>query len=105
MGKPRPFSRPSIAVSTEAQSTVKRAWQEISPHLIEEGDIIMGFGLVERIVQKSVTQDQAIFEFAMKNGTTHRIVVKLDQPYLVESLDPDHANFVPHVLVFTRVRG
>lgn len=105
MGKPRPFSRPSIAVSTEAQSTVKRAWQEISPHLIEAGDLIMGVGLVVGVGQTVATRDQTIFDFEMKNGTTHRISATLDQTNAVTSLDPNRADFVPHVRVFTRVRG
>jgi hypothetical protein len=41
MGKPAPFQRPGITLSTE-----KRDWRDVSPYSLRENDIVRGAGRV-----------------------------------------------------------
>lgn len=102
MGKPKPFSRPSISISTGATGA-KKEWRDVSPREVEVGDLILGKGLVVGVGDVYRTQDPAryFFEFEMKNGTTHQIEGEIDW-----SADHFHeVSFLPTVRAFVKVRG
>ena len=99
-GKPKPFQRKSITVSTEIQD-IKKAWQDLDPRDIEVGDLILGKGLVVGLgeVVKLTDPFQYRFTYQMKNGTEHVV-------YAV----PDVFGDVPGrslttIRAFARVRG
>lgn len=56
---PKPFSRPSISISS-----VKRDWREISVYSLEPGDIARGWGEVSQ-----VADDPDGVVIIWKNGT------------------------------------
>jgi|SRR6478735_7358232 len=104
-GKPKPFQRKSIEVSTEAQH-VEKAWQDISPREVEVGDIILGKGQVVGLGDVVKHSDPLAyrFEFEMKNGTSHFVEGKIDWTSRVAG-SVDVYRFLPTVRAFTRVRG
>ncbi len=83
-GRPKPFQRKRIELSTEIQD-VKKSWQDVEPDMIEEGDIIPGFGLVVKIKKRNY--DPVQYKITFKNG------------------DDAHFNMGGIYRVFTRVRG
>ena len=61
---PKPFSRPGIDLSSGA----KKEWKETSVYYINEGDIIVDYGLVEKKIKISLDE----IEFVFSSGTTAR---------------------------------
>jgi len=45
MGKPKPFSRPSISLDPG----VKKDWQEVEAHMLVRGDTVRGYGTIDWI--------------------------------------------------------
>jgi hypothetical protein len=45
MGKPKPFSRPSISLG----GGEKKEWREVNVYSLKPGDIVRGFGAVEQV--------------------------------------------------------
>lgn len=75
-GKPKPFQRKSISISTDIRDA-KKEWRDCHPSEIEVGDIILGKGLV--VGGKLDERHEPIegrltpflyYSFEMKNGTT-----------------------------------
>lgn len=99
-GKPKPFQRKVINVSTDAQGDgAKKAWQDLDPREVEVGDLILGKGLVVGLGEVSQNSDpfEYVFRYEMKNGTT---LIHRAHPYGV-----DRDTIVPTVRAFSRVRG
>lgn len=61
MGRPTPFSRPSISVS----DSKPRRWLDVPVHALSEGDNVRGHGVISRI---SVDEDE--YHIIWQNGTT-----------------------------------
>ena len=106
MGKPKPFKRPSISISTDAQGhTAKKEWQDLDPRQVEVGDLILGEGLVVGLGEMIRTQDPAqfFFHYEMKNGTTLRVEGEIDWDAYSQS---EHGvAFRRTVRAFSRIRG
>lgn len=103
-GKPKPFQRKSISVSTEIQD-IKKEWRDVDPREVEVGDIILGQGLVVGLgeVVKLTDPFQYRFTYQMKNGSTHRVWA---QPDTIGALEGDGSfRMLTTVRAFTRARG
>lgn len=78
MGKPKPFSRPSISISTGATGD-KKEWRDVPPESVKPGDLLLGHGLVVGGTFTEVTLDDdpgtpvKVVVYEMKSGKQVRV--------------------------------
>jgi hypothetical protein len=77
-GRPKPFQRKVIVVSTDVVNDgAKKEWRDVSPFEVEVGDIIVGKGLVEsgnvdEYFDRKTNTHIPYVDFTMKNGNVLR---------------------------------
>lgn len=57
MGKPKPFSRPSVSLSDGA----KKEWREVRVREVKVGDLVVDYGLVEELLSTSFEDVAVLF--------------------------------------------
>jgi len=62
MGKPKPFSRPSINLG----GGPKKDWQEVEVQVLVRGDTVRGFGTIDWI---DIDQEVSMVAVTWQNGT------------------------------------
>lgn len=70
MGKPKPFQRKSVTISSDITGA-RKEWRDVDPSEISEGDLIMGEGLVVDVTSERpdfTSERPDVVTFEMKSG-------------------------------------